>query len=131
MVGLDTNVLLRYFFNSNDTQTKVVVEYIEKNCSVEEPGFISSVVLSELTWVLKSNYKLDKDVVIKLISKILYCNELFVENQECAIQALKAYEKGGADFSDYFIAHIAKHYKAKTTVTFDKKAGKYKLFELL
>lgn len=42
-----------------------------------------------------------------------------------------AYENGNADFSDYFIANIATKFKANKTVTFDKRAGKYELFELI
>ena len=48
MIGLDTNVLVRYMAQDDPKQSAVATRLIEKELSSAEPGFISLVVLAEL-----------------------------------------------------------------------------------
>ncbi len=131
MIGIDTNILIRYFVGDDKKQSNKASLYLEENCTIKNPGFITSIVLCEVVWVLESAYGYDKENILLLLKKLLTTSELLIENQDSALKALRVYEKGTADFSDYYIANIAKNYKAEKTITFDKKAGKYELFELL
>ena len=56
MIGLDTNVLVRYMAQDDPKQSAIATRLIEKELSPGEPGFISLMVLAELCWVLKSLY---------------------------------------------------------------------------
>jgi len=56
MVGIDTNVLVRYITQDDLDQSSIASEFIEKNCTSDTPGIINQVVLCELVWVLKSAY---------------------------------------------------------------------------
>lgn len=129
MIALDTNVLIRYFIADDKKQFGRVVKYLEKNCSDVNPAFVSSIVLCEIVWVLEVSYSYKKSVIIDVIGRMLTTSELLIEHQDAAISALRSFEEGKADFSDYYIAYIGKKFKVDKTITFDKKAAKHNLFE--
>jgi len=120
MVGLDTNVIVRYITQDDPDQSKMATTFIEKNCTVENPGYINEIVLCEIVWVLKRAYQYDKKVIIDVLHKLQMTSELLVENADNVRKATEAYISGNADFSDYLIA-ISNHQKGCTyTVSFDK-----------
>jgi len=51
MIGLDTNVLVRYLAQDDKAQSIVATKLIEQTLSVSNPGFISVVSLVEVVWV--------------------------------------------------------------------------------
>ena len=52
MIGLDTNVLVRYLAQDDRRQSAAATRLIEA-LTVEDPGFIAHATLVELAWVLK------------------------------------------------------------------------------
>ncbi len=88
------------------------------------PAFISCIVLCEISWVLKSVYKISKKDRIKTLQNILSVAVFNIEQIECCLKALKLYEAGTADFSDYLIQQIAWMQGYKTVLTFEKNALK-------
>jgi predicted nucleic-acid-binding protein len=54
MIGLDTNVLLRYLVQDDPVQSPRATEIITRRLSEEEPGFVSLVTILEVVWVLKT-----------------------------------------------------------------------------
>ncbi|MCX7113733.1 MAG: PIN domain-containing protein [Proteobacteria bacterium] len=124
MIGLDTNILVRYIVRDDPIQTDVATRLIETRCTVEEPGFVSLVVLVELVWVLGSGYKHTKPLITAVLSKLLTVGELVVEETDLARIALDAYETGNADFADYLIGSIHKAKGCLTTLTFDRRASR-------
>lgn len=119
MIGLDTNVLVRYLVQDHPLQSKKAAAFIEKNCSHEAPAFISEIVLCELVWVLESAYGYKKDVIIQALERILMTAQFKVENKDNVWEALSAYRRSKADFSDCLIG--AKNHTAgcEKTATFD------------
>lgn len=124
MIGLDTNVLVRYIAQDDPAQSARAVQFIEKECSVEQPGFIALVTLVELVWVGESCYGLKKNQVVSSLRYILSIKQLIVQDTEVAWQALRLFESGHADFADYLVERIAHANGCTTTVTFDKKAAR-------
>jgi predicted nucleic-acid-binding protein len=59
MIGVDTNVLVRYIVGDDPKQSKLAITFLEKTCSKENPGFVNLIVLCELVWVLRGAYKVD------------------------------------------------------------------------
>ena len=53
MIGLDTNVLVRYLVGDDAKQSAVARE-VMAGLSQDNPGYLTSVVLAELSWVLAS-----------------------------------------------------------------------------
>lgn len=131
MIGLDTNVLVRYIVQDDVEQSKISTTFIEGHISSTNPGFINHIVLCEIIWVLKKAYRYDKPIIISVLERILQTKEFIVENAEVAWIALKEYEKDEADFSDYLIAVLNRFADCDFTITLDQAASKFKYCQLL
>ena len=129
MIGIDTNVLVRFIVQDEPKQSKIATKLIETSLSATNKGFISSVVLCEVVWVLKRLYRQPKDRLLLVVRTILEAEVFEVEHRDCAWRAYYDYDEGLADFSDYYLARINKTYGASFTVTFDEKAQKHRLFK--
>ena len=57
MIGLDTNVLLRYIAQDDPKQSPRATQIMERRLTEQEPGFVSLVTILEVVWVLKSLFK--------------------------------------------------------------------------
>jgi predicted nucleic-acid-binding protein len=130
MIGIDTNVLVRYIVQDDEQQGAIATRWIE-SCTVETPGWISVIVLCEMVWVLSGAYGYDKTTVQSVLQRIFFACELAVEKQEYAWSALRDYAQGNADFSDYLIIHLNRSSGCEYTVSFDKKASNHRLVRLL
>ena len=131
MIGLDTNVLVRYIVRDDDEQSEAATRLIESKCTADTPGFVSSIVLSELAWVLTRGYGYGHDMVGRVIRRALSVQELKVENAELAWRALRLFEQGKADFADYLIGVSNRESKVDATYTFDKRAVESDLFKII
>lgn len=129
MFALDTNILVRYIMQDDKEQALQATKAIE-GLTTDKQGFISSIVLCEVNWVLKSAYHIPKEQCIAALNKIISVAVFDIEHIECCLQALKAWQKGSADFSDYLIQSIAEAKGYAVTLSFDKKALKSKGFRL-
>ena len=123
MIALDTNILVRYIVQDNKTQAQKATKAIE-SLTPDMPAFISCIVLCEVNRVLKSVYKISKKDRLKALQNILSVAVFNIERLECCLKALKLYEAGPADFSDYLIQQIAWMEGCESVLTFDKKANK-------
>jgi predicted nucleic-acid-binding protein len=63
VIGLDTNVLVRYLAQDDPKQSRIATQFLETTLTGDEPGFISLVVLAEVVWVLVSLYSVDRNGV--------------------------------------------------------------------
>jgi len=131
VIGLDTNVLVRYLTQDDPKQSPIATRLMEKALSAEEPGYISLVVLAEVMWVLVSLYDVDRAGVEKIVSGLLTTEQLRIESAELAWRAKRRYEGSKADFSDALIAECAITAGCKRAVTFDRTAAATSGFELL
>ena len=130
MIGLDTNILVRYILQDDPEQAAIAGHLIESQCTAHSPGYISILVLVELVWVLTTGYSYEKRRVASTIHQILITNEFTVEDRETVWAALREYERGSSDFADCLISH-RNHTKGCTeTYTFDLKAARGSHFTL-
>ena len=131
MIGLDTNVLVRYIVRDDEGQAALATDLIESHCTAEDPGFVNLIVLCETVWVLARGYRYDRATVAGVVRGILGAVELEVESSEIAWQALRAFERGKADFADYVIGACNRTHHASTTYTFDTRAAAHSDFSLV
>lgn len=124
MIGLDTNVLLRYIVRDDAPQAKAAGRLIETRCSKDAPGHVTHVVLAELAWVLGRGYGYAKAEVVKVLAAILTSAELRVQETAVAWAALRAFQSGQADFADYLIGAANESCGCEKTFTFDKRAAR-------
>ena len=121
MIGLDTNVLVRYLTHDDPTQTAAAVKLID-SLSPKEPGFLSVVVVAELVWVLEISYRFKKTEIERVLRTLLQSKELVVERAEIVVQALRRFSASGADFADCLIERGGHTAACKHTFTFDRRA---------
>lgn len=123
MIGLDTNVVVRFIAQDDEIQSPAATRFISR-LSREQPGFISAVVLAELTWVLSRAYKASREDIAKAVEGLLRSAELIVENAPAAYRALAVYQAStSVEFADALIAETAALAGARETVSFDRKAA--------
>lgn len=123
MIGIDTNILIRYLVRDDRNQTNAADNFID-TLTTEEPGVIQPIVLCETAWVLDSAYGYEKKLITETLRQILLTQEFVIPNHETAWSALRKYEKGTADYADYLIQEQNYRIGCATTMTFDKKAAK-------
>ena len=123
MIGLDTNVLVRYIMQDHAAQSAAATRLIESLTS-EDRGFVPLVALVEFGWVLESNYELGRDEIAEGYERILRSRELVVENAEAVWRALRLYARSKADLADCLIERSAAAAGCERTMTFDRKAAR-------
>ena len=131
MIGLDTNVVIRYLVQDDKKQSAAATRFIEKSLSTDVPGYINHITLCEIVWVLQRCYDVTEQQLRDIIEGLLTTKQLIVENVEVAWKALRAYDANSADFCDALIGQANVQSGCEHTVTFDKKAASLPGFDLL
>lgn len=128
MIGLDTNILIRYLTKDNEAQWQQATQIIQSN----QQCFIANIVLCEIVWVLRGKpYQFSKDEILATLEAMLQSPTFEFENRSAVYQAIQRTKKGRADFSDYLIGMIALQAGSCQTVTFDRKLKNEKGFRCL
>ena len=126
MEAIDTNVLIRYLTGDDNAQLERATRLIESG----EPKLINPIILVELSWVLKSVYKLQKNEIAETLKKIGDCGYLFYKKPKPVNAAIKNYARG-YDLADALILAMNIEDGAIVTYTFDRKAAKLPGYTLL
>lgn len=130
MIGLDTNVLVRYFAQDDRAQSALANRAFD-GLSKTAPGFISLIVLCELVWVLEDVYAMKKPKLVEILRTLLESDELMIESKPIVWQAFRHFTVNALDFSDALIVEIGRDAGCTHTLTFDKAAAKTAGFTLL
>src|SRR5579863_2702330 len=123
MIGLDTNVLVRYLTHDDPAQAAVATR-VMNSLSFDSPGFLSLIVMAELVWVLDISYGYQKKEIEQVLENLLTSKELVIERADIVSQASRRFRAGRSDFADYLIERCAHSAECQYTVTFDRKAAK-------
>ena len=122
MIGLDTNVVVRYLTHDDPVQTAKAVRMLD-SLSSDVRGFLSLIVIVELVWVLEVSYRFKKNEIVQVLETLLRSKELIVERAEIVWQALRRFTTTNADFSDCLIERCGHAAECQYTVTFDQNAA--------
>lgn len=123
MIGLDTNVLVRYVAQDDTIQSPKASALIE-SFTAETPGYISVVSVVELVWVLTGCYGSTKGEICEVLETLLRTKEIIVAQAETAWKAVRLFKENNADFADCLIACSGTEAGCDQTLTFDKGAVK-------
>lgn len=121
MIGLDTNVVVR-FLVQDDPQQALLASAIFARLTADQPAFLAREVLVELVWVLERAYGLSRADIAAAIDGLLSSHELVIEAADRVGRAVERYRHGGAGFSDHMIALCAQDNGCDLTYSFDRKA---------
>ena len=131
MKSLDTNVLVRFLVRDDQEQADKVYELFKQTEVEKGTLHISNLVILELMWVLESAYQIERNDIISSLDKLILIPLFSFENHS-ALQGFLIDAPGSSyDLSDLLIAHTAKSCDADVVLTFDKKASRHPLFEML
>ena len=131
MIGLDTNVLVRYLTQDDPAQFAKAAAFIDAASEREEQFLVNTPVLCELVWVLAAVYDYSREEIAQALEQIFTTAQFEIERLDEARQALGDFRSSKADFSDALIARINRSLGAKHTVTFDRDLKAVETFRLL
>ena len=122
MIGLDTNILVRYLAQDDPVQSPKATEIMERQLAEEGPGFVSVVALVETVWVLERTYGFSPLELADAIERILGTDVLLVENEQEVFAAMVALRDGNGSFADALIGALGARAGCARTLTFDRRA---------
>ena len=128
MIGLDTNIVIRYLMQDDKNQFKRAEELIESAIQHKKLICITLIVLCEVVWVLNYHYQLKKEEISQFLDLLLHAEQIEIENRQLALNAFQEYQNSKADFSDCLIGLSSIALGCSTTYTFDIKAAKLSSF---
>ena len=131
MIGLDTNILVRYLAQDDPAQSPKATELIERQLTEENPGFVSVVAMVETVWVLDRAYGLADHAIAAAIERALRADVLVVESEQEVFAAMIALKEGHGSFADALIGAVGARAGCSHTMTFDRKASRLPGFKLL
>lgn len=131
MIGVDTNVLVRFLARDNEAQANRVRDLFERCYDEGTKCVITIITLCELEWVLTEIYNVTREEIANTVYGFLL-EELFeVEESSVVKAALNQYRQGRGDLSDYLLGARGRALGVETTYTFDKALRDSESFTLL
>jgi len=131
MIGVDTNILVRFMTKDDPVQSPIASRLINHAADSGDPLFVNHLVLTELVWVMESVYQLDRKWIEDILERVLETVDFIVEDKDSALGALRDFKRGGLDYSDCLIGRKNLRLGCEATLTFDGKASKVSGFRLL
>lgn len=122
MLGIDTNVLVRFLVRDDEVQFDKARKLIRREVATGRCVFVSHLVLLETEWVLRSRYSLPKNLIVEAISGLLDATDVQFEDEPAIEQALFLWKDTTVDFADCLIGVKNRRLGCRATVTFDAKA---------
>jgi predicted nucleic-acid-binding protein len=121
VIGLDTNVLVRYVLADDPAQYELAATLIS-TLDESDKGFVSLVALVEMSWVLSRGYDISRSRIGEVIKELVEAQELILEQEDLVRRAVAKLDQG-ADFADAVIAELGADAGCRETVTFDRRAS--------
>ncbi len=121
MIGLDTNVLVRYIVKDDRAQFARARRVIEERLTPEEPGWIGLIVTAELVWALRFHYDYTREEIAGVIERLLYSSDVKFEHEATVARALDLFRQFRIDFADALIALSNEGNGCSSTVSFDQR----------
>jgi predicted nucleic-acid-binding protein len=122
LIGIDTNVLVRYFAQDDLRQSRVATRFVERGLSIDQPGHVSLIALAELVRVLCARYAATPIEIDLAVTQLLSDQRFVVQDSRAAWSAIDAVREDGVDMGDALIAAVDRLHGCTHTVTFDAKA---------
>jgi len=111
---LDTNIFIEVFARNGDKSEKC-----KKLLKQESILCSSSLVISELEWVLRYAYRMDRRAISIYIKQVLL-SDIEVDNKKVLINTLNLYESHNVDWTDCLNMFLIKDQKISEVYSYDK-----------
>ncbi len=124
MLGIDTNVLIRYLMRDDQRQYEQARRLIGREVGKGEPVMVSLLVLLESERVLRSRYELPKSEIVTAFSAMLGTADLTFEDEQSVEHAMYIWKESSADLADCLIDARNLRLGCNAMATFDSRALK-------
>jgi predicted nucleic-acid-binding protein len=124
MLGIDTNVLVRYLVRDDEVHFEKAKKLIKREVLAGRSVFVNQLVLMETEWVLRSRYAVSKNQIIEAISGLLDAADVQFEDEPAIEEAIFTWKEVSADFADCLIGIRNKRLGCRATLSFDAKAAR-------
>ncbi len=119
MIGLDTNVLVRYYIQDEaDAEAKKQHQVAQNLMESAEPLMVCKTVIFELEWVMRGYYRFSLAEIRTVLQHLLSLKQVTIEDRRSVESAVANLEFGFA-FADAL--HHASYKDCKSIASFDDK----------
>lgn len=118
---LDTGVLIRHLTGDDPAKAAKVRSLLTRAAQGELNLLVPPIVLAELAWVLESTFRLARVEIAGLLEAVLATPGLTIPERPVLAEAVTAYRDSGVDFTDAWIAAVARSLGCTTVFTFDRR----------
>lgn len=129
MIGIDTNILLRWLIGPDEWDigsSKKESEAVEKTILAKgSEFFVNSIVIAETAWILEQKLKLRRAEVCEVIDRLLYSVNIKIGDVNAVNDARQAFEAANIEFADCLISSLNREAGCRYTLTFDRKAANH------
>jgi predicted nucleic-acid-binding protein len=122
MIGVDTNVLMRYLLR-DDRQQSQQAKVIMDGFTQQQPGFISITTLLETMWLLRQTYKMSKEDVLQIVHALVVSTSIRIQAEPAVDEAIEIAQRGNFDLPDVLVSIFGRDAGCSHTLTFDRKAA--------
>ena len=112
MIGIDTNIVLRYLLKDDPALSPRALEIIAAN-----DCFVTRAALTEVVYTLESYYRSSRADIGRALGALLSLQRVSIEDRAVTERAVSWYN-GGMDFGDAMIA--ASSHGSARVATFDR-----------
>lgn len=113
----DTNILIRLLTRDDDEQVHQLANLIDRGSII---FYMTSIVMIETFWVLKSAYKIEKESIVKALISIIESENTEMEEQEVMLNSLHTLGKVNVDVVDIYLSEKSRQ-SATPVLTWNKK----------
>lgn len=128
MLGIDTNVLVRFLVQDDEAQFGKARRLIRREVAAGRRVLVNQLVLMETEWVLRSRYAIPKNQILEAITGLLDATDVQLEDEPVIEEAIFVWKEVNADFADCLIGARNRRLGCRETATFDAKASKLPSF---
>ena len=121
MLGLDTNILVRYVVRDSVAESDKVDRLFRRELESGSKGFINILVLVELAWVLARTYRYSRSDILSVVTSLLDSEWLVFENENLVQEAVNIFRSTPVELADILINLLNREHGCRTTATFDRQ----------
>ena len=131
MIGVDTNVLLRFALEDDARQSPSAVDFLRQGERLKSPAMICPVALVEFVWMMMRRKGFSKARMLDILDTFTDSERVVYSDEDLMRSCIEEWRHGEADLPDYLIAALNLQAGARTTMTFDGTASLEPGFTLL
>jgi len=121
MIGVDTNILMRYLLQDDEAQSPQAKAVMD-GFTDAEPGFISLVTLVEMVWLLRRTFKRPQEEIVLTVQALLASPSICIQEDNAVNTAIEITQRENCDLPDALVAVLGAQAGCSFTLTFDRKA---------